>query len=271
MIYNVPLALLSDYSSENVVVRSSDAKGLVKAVLGDHDGRIKAVQLLSPGKEAKDLRDLPPSVQVDLCLMEPRLDKGIASVCRRLVECRSVRLVVPVAPGFSTAVKDALQFGLRVKLILDQPDDALVEDLKKCFVFFTREPDVKEPVDLFSGLLGSFLTKRVESLWNIQEEHPSSHCYVTDSGELTLSKRLADAAHGPNLATFLADHKLNLFRGKEECCTCRFFTHCEGYFKLLREGYSCAAVKEFLTQVWGVATELRTDLSQAPDSSKAGL
>jgi hypothetical protein len=138
-------------------------------------------------------------------------------------------------------------------------------------VFFIREPDVREPVDLFSGLLGSFLTKRVESLWKIQEEHPSSRRYVTDSGEVTLSKRLADLVHGPNLANFLSDHKLNLFVRKEECCTCRFFSHCEGFFKLPRDGYACSAIKEFFTQVWDVAAELRTDLSKAPDSARADL
>jgi len=269
MIYNIPLALLSSYPDENVVVRSSDPRALVKAALEDSSGRVKSVQLLSPGKKAEDLRDLPLSTPVDLCLTDAHSDKGILPMWRKLLEGRAVRLVVPVVAGFGHLVKEALRADLRVRLRIDQPDDDSVRELEDCFVFFIREADVKEPVDFFYGLFRSFLTKRVESLWQIQEEHPASNCYVTDAGEATLSERLAQAEHGPDLATFLANHKLNLFVRREECCTCRFFKHCEGYFKLPRDGYACSGIKEFLELVWDAATELRADLSQAPVASRA--
>jgi hypothetical protein len=269
MIYNVPLALLSSYSTEDIVVRSSDAKGLVKAVLEDNRGRIKSVQLLSATRGIEDLRQLPPSVQVDLCLMEPNPGSEAISTWKEALEGRALRLVAPVATGFSHAVQEALRAGIRVKLAIDQPDDALVQELTDSFLFFLREPDVTEPVDLFYGLFRSFLTKRVESLWKIQEEHPSSSRYITDAGETTLSERLAAGEHGPDLSTFLADHKLNLFVRKAECCSCPFFDTCEGYFKLPAAGYSCAAIKEFFTLVSDAAAELRTDLAQAGDAAQA--
>ncbi len=94
-----------------------------------------------------------------------------------------MRLIVPVVTGFSQTVKEALRAGMRVGLDIGQPSYTAVEELKDTFAFFAREPDVKEPVDLFYGLLRSFLTKRVESIWRIQEEHPSSYRYVTDTEE----------------------------------------------------------------------------------------
>jgi hypothetical protein len=267
MIYKVPATLLSSYANEDVIVRSPDPTALAKAVLDDDSCRIKSVQLLSPGNGAEALNDLPRSTAIDLCLTESQQDSGMVPVWRKLLKGRAVRLVVPVAAGFSHAVKEALRAGMRVGLDVDQPADAAVAELKDSFVFFTREPDVKEPVDLFYGLFRSFLTKRVESVWQIQEEHPSSYRYVTDAGEVTLARRLVNGMRDSNPDTLLVDHKLNLFVRKEECCTCRFFNYCEGYFKLPRDGYSCSAVKEFLGLVWDVAAELRCDLSQAPVSS----
>jgi len=178
-------------------------------------------------------------------------------------------LVLSVVPGFNQVAKEALRAGLRIVLVVDQPDEALVEDLKDLFVFFTRQPDVKAPVEFFYSLFRSFLTKRVESLWQIQEEHPSSYRYVTESGVVTLSERLDHTAYGSGLAGFLADHKLNLFVRKEECCSCMFFSHCEGYFKLPRDRYLCSAVKKLFALMRDTAAELRTDLSQAPRAAGA--
>jgi len=264
MIYKVPLSLLSSYAGEDVVVRSSDAAALVKAVCEDRSGRIKAVQLLSPCNKVEVLGGLPQSMAIDLCLMNILQDNGMVSVWRKRLEDRPVRLIVPVIPGFSDTLKQALRSGIRVGLDIDQPSDAAVEELQESFTFFTREPDVKEPVDLFYGLFRSLLTRRVESLWLIQEEHPSGYRYVTDLGGMTLSRRLSNSGKVLNPETFFLDHKANLFLNKEECCACRYFSHCEGYFKLPREGYSCVAIKEFFALVWDVAAELRQDLSQAP-------
>jgi len=139
-----------------------------------------------------------------------------------------------------------------------------VEELKDLFVFFAREPDVKAPAEFFYSLFSSFLNKQVASLWGIQEEHPFSHRYVMDSGKVTLSQRLERTVFASGLAGFLAQHKLNLFVRKEECCSCKFFNCCEGYFKLPRDGYSCSAIKKLFELMQNTATELRADLSQAP-------
>jgi hypothetical protein len=271
MVYNVPLALLSSYRDEDVVVRSSDPEALVKAALEGDSTRIRAVQLLSPGQRADELIVLPPSVANDFCLGELHQDEGITPVWSRFLKDRSVRLMLPVVKGFGQVAKEAMRAGLRIMLVIDQPDDTLVEDLKDIFVFFTREPDVKAPAEFFYTLFSSFLTKRVESLWQIQEEHPSSYRYATESGEVTLSKRLDHTVYGSDLSSFLADHKLDLFVRKEECCSCKFFSHCEGYFKLPRDGYSCRAIKKLFDLVWDTAAELRTDLSQAPGPAEGGL
>jgi hypothetical protein len=269
MIYKIPLSLSSSYSNEDVMVRGSDPAALVKAVSEDGNGRIKAVQLLSPGSGMELLNNLPQSMAIDVCLTGTLKDSRMIPVWRRLLKGMPVRLIVPVIPGFSDTLKQALRSGMRVGLVLDQPCDTAVEELKESFVFFTREPDVKEPVDLFYGLFRSFLTRSVESLWRIQEEHPSAYRYVTDLGEMTLSRRLGNSVNVLNLETILLDHKANLFLNKEECCTCHFFSHCEGYFKLPKDGYSCAAIKEFFALVWDTAAELRLDLSQAPGPSGA--
>ena len=139
MIYNVPLALLSSYPKEDVVIRSSDPAALVKAALGDASNRIKAVQLLSPGQRIAGLAALPPSVEIDLCLTELHQEDGIIPVWSKLFKDRAARLVLPLVTGFSEPAKEALRAGLSVMLVIDQPDEALVEELKDLFVFFARE------------------------------------------------------------------------------------------------------------------------------------
>ncbi|MGO9118670.1 MAG: hypothetical protein ACLQPD_13825 [Desulfomonilaceae bacterium] len=263
MIYNVPLALLSSYPEVNVVIRSSDPTSLVKAALGDASNGIKAVQLLSPDQRVEELAVLPPSMEIDLCLIELHQEAGIIPVWSKLFKDRAARLVLPVVTGFSEPAKEALRAGLSVMLVIDQPDAALVGELKDLFVFFAREPDVKAPAEFFYSLFGSFLNNQVASLWGIQEEHPFSHRYVTDSGNVTLSHRLERTVYGSGLASFLANHKLNLFVRKEECCSCTFFSHCEGYFKLPRDGYSCSAIRKLFDLMQDTAAELRADLSQA--------
>lgn len=268
LLSNIPISLLASYCDQDVVVRGSDPASLVEAALEICGNRIKRVQLLSPDLEIDALCALPPSVPIDLCLTTLRQSEGI-SRWSGLFRDRSVRLVVPVIKGFSHVVKEALKADLRVMLEIDQPNETLVDELKDTFVFFVREPDVKQPVDPFSQLLKSFLTKRVESLWRIQEEHPRSYRYIKDTGEVSLSKRLSHAVQDSNVSRFLAEHKLNLFLRKDECCTCRFFIHCEGYFKLPVQGYRCSGVKEVLSLVWDCAAELRTDLSQGPSPGPA--
>ncbi len=264
MIYNIPLALLSSYPEQDVVIRSSDTTALVKAALGDASSRIKAVQLLSPGPSIDELAALPPAVEIDLHVTELPQEAGIILAWAKLFKDRSARLMLPVVTGFSEPAKDALRGGLSILLMIDQPDAALVEELQDLFVFFAREPDVKAPAEFFYSLFSSFLTKQLASLWAIQQEHPFSHRYVTDSGNVTLSQRVERTVFASGLAGFLAQHKLNLFVRKEECCSCRFFTHCEGYFKLPRDGYSCSAIKKLFGLMQDTAAELRADLSQAP-------
>lgn len=269
MIYNVPLALLSSYSDQNVVIRSSECAALVKAVAQVECERVNSVQLLSPSDCLTELRQLPPPMGIDLYVNDVHTGSDLVVAWSRALDGHPIRVMIPVIAGFSELVRAALRAGLRVKLEIGQPDGRLVNELMACLAFFIREPYVKEPVDLFYGLFRSFLTKQVESLWSIQEEHPSSHRYVTDSGEVTLSKRLSYVGCTSDAATFLADHKLNLFRAKTECCTCRFFCHCEGYFKLPSEGFKCSEIKTFFKLVEDYASELRNDLSELPDSSQA--
>jgi hypothetical protein len=264
MIYKVPLALLSSYPEQDVVIRSSDPTALVEAALGDANNRIKGVQLLSPGQRIEALAALPPSVEIDLCLTDLPQEAGTIPAWSKLFKDHAARLVLPVVPGFSEPAKEALRAGLSMLLLIDQPDQALVEELKELFVFFAREPDVKAPAEFFYSLFVSFLNKQTASLWGIQEEHPFSYRYVTDSGKVTLSQRLERTVFGSGLAGFLAQHKLNLFVRKEECCSCKFFSCCEGYFKLPRDGYSCSAIKKLFGLMQDTAAELRADLSQAP-------
>jgi hypothetical protein len=264
MIYNISLALLSSYPEQDVVIRSSDPTALVKAALGDASNRIKGVQLLSPGLNIDELAALPPSVEIDLHVTDSPQEGGTIPAWSKLFKDRSARLVLPVVTGFSEPAKEALRAGLSILLLMDQPYQALVEELKDLFVFFAREPDVKAPAEFFYSLFSSFLTKQTASLWAIQQEHPFSHRYVTDSGKVTLSQRLERIVFGSGLAGFLAQHKLNLFVRKEECCSCKFFSCCEGYFKLPRDGYSCSAIKKLFGLMQNTAAELRADLSQAP-------
>jgi len=256
--------LLPSYTDHDVLVRGTDPLGLVKSVLEASGGRIKAVQLFSPGREIEALNALPPAIAIDLYLTDLRQSEGIPK-WNDLMKGRAIRLVVPVIHGFSRVVKEALRATLRVALEIGQPNGTVVDEIEDTFMYFVRQPEVTQPVDLFSRLLTSFLTGRADSLWRIQEEHPSWNRYVTDAGEVFLSSRLASVVPGSNANDFLAEHKLNLFLRKDECCTCRFFSHCEGYFKLPVRSYDCSAIKVFLALVRDCAAELRTDLSQFSD------
>jgi hypothetical protein len=269
MVYKIPLELGPSYKDQNIVVRSADAGALVKAAQNDTHRRIMRIQLLNPRRGVEDAGLLPTSMPIDLCLTESRELSGVKPEWTKLAKSHTVRLVVPVVHGFRKVMKDALQAGLRVKLEIDQPDEESVRELMDGFIFFTQELDVKEPVDLFFGLFRSFFSKKVESLWEIQEEHPHLSRYVTDTGAETISKRLESADLSGDLSTFLADHKLRLFVNRSECCSCRFFDRCEGYFKVPRPGYDCLDIKRFFGLVSKMAGDLRADLAQADQAEAA--
>ena len=141
----------------------------MKAVQEDDRERIKSVQLLTPYQASEGLSLLPQSMPIDLCLSEPHVRDSLSPEWITLGKTHSVRLIVPVLPGFSLIMKAALRAGLRVMLEIDQPNKELVDELIDGFIFFTLEPDVKEPVDPFFSLFRSFFAKKAQSLWQIQE------------------------------------------------------------------------------------------------------
>src|SRR5215471_6409113 len=112
-----------------VVIRSSDANEIVSSLERASVGTVQYIQLLSTsgGSDALDagVGDLP----VEIVLIDPVRQCSQLYNFASLLDRHPVRVVVPVKPGFSKAVKVAVSLNFQVRLDLDQPDQNLVDEL----------------------------------------------------------------------------------------------------------------------------------------------
>lgn len=260
-VWNVPQRLLAECPAGKLIVRVSDAAGLLQLVESRELPRVVAIELHSLPPEIEDLAERLRGVDVpiDLVLADPAKDAAQLYRLNVLGSDHWTRTTIPVVPGFGRAVSIASSLQLGVRLTIGQPDAALVDELLAALEHYLRGPDVETPVEFFHSLLAVFLGSADASMWDICEDDPGVAHYVSDDGRFHPSVRF-EAIDGPGdgadvLPALLAE----LDNAGGECCDCRYRDVCLGYFKAPDRAYSCEHVKRVFATLENAAGELLAD------------
>lgn len=261
--YNVPLAFIDSYPDRPLIVRATDPAAVVQYLSPQHMSRLVALQLLDISADLQELEEWHPGLPIEVVLGDPEGEvMKLYRLCM-LQRTHPVRVVLPIVPGFSKAVRVASFLQLPVKLEGAQPDATLIEELSETLDFFLHNKAVSQPIEYFSGLLTTVIHKHPVTLWDIQEEGPSLVRYVDDSGTETLARRPFRVLDS-DLKTFHFELTKRVLSPEAECSSCEFFLNCGGYFKWPNPDYSCEGIKRVFRRLRDAALELHDDLSLYP-------
>ncbi len=261
--YNVPLAFVDLYPDRPLIVRATDPVALVQSLTPQHVRQLVSLQLLDISADLEELEGWNPGLPIEVVLADPEAETMKLYRLCRLQRSHPVRVVVPIVPGFSKAVRVASFLQLPVKLEGAQPDPDLIEELCEALDFFLHNKAVSQPIEYFSGVLTTVIHKQPVTLWEIQEEHPSTVRYVDDYGVQTLARRPFIRTN-ENLDSFQFELTKRVLSDESECSSCEFFLNCGGYFKWPDPDYSCVGVKRVFQRMRDAALELHDDLSLYP-------
>lgn len=265
-IYNIPPHLLSAYRHGSWVVRASDPASLAAALAPEDSERVVAVQLLSLAADSEAFNAWAPGVPIELVMADPAREYPLLYRHTNLLDNHPVRVVVPVRPDFIKAIKVAVSLDFAVRLEMEQPEPALIEELAATLEFYLRQPTVAQPIEFFHGMLLGFFHGEPLPLWVVLDEDPQYMRYVADDGAESRYGRLAGSDHAVAVAP---DAELDVWIERalataEDCRNCEFLRSCGGYFKWPRRDYDCVGVKRLFRQLRAAAMELRRDLDAAP-------
>jgi hypothetical protein len=258
--YNIPVRLIESFRDESVVVRSYEVSDLLEAAKKIIPDNLCYLQLLSPQDDSSAFLKLKEPTLIDLVVDDPQ-EFSLLYKHVELYRSHPVRVTVTATPGFSKAVRLAMSLGLPVKLDVVQPDRSAVNELLELLDHYLHHTTVSQTMDFFHGLLMAFYLRGTSTLWEIQEEDPGMFRYVTDAGEMVISRRLPTTIVPVSADRFLTDLKTKLL-DQSECSDCPFFTNCTGYFKLPNTNYRCSDMRELLTVIKNAASELRRDYEE---------
>ena len=261
--YNVPLAFIDSYPDHPLIVRATDPAAVVQNVSPQHLNRLVALQLLDISADLEELDGWNPGLPIEVVLADPEAETMKLYRLCRLQRSHPVRVVVPIVPGFSKAVRVASFLQLPVKLEGAQPDPELIEELSEVLDFFLHNKAVSQPIEYFSGLLTTLIHKQPVTLWDIQEEHPALLRYVDERGAETLARR-PFTAENEDLNSFQFELTKRVLSPESECSSCEFFLNCGGYFKWPERDFSCEGIKRVFRRLRHAAFELHDDLSLYP-------
>jgi len=261
IVYNIPATMIEAFRGRDIIVRSIDPAEILQRLGQDDLKRLAYLQILGTGGDIDSLMRWEHPIPVDLVIQHPESDLPLLYRYAPLIAERSVRVSVRVAAGFSNVVKLALSLNFAVKLEVSQPEPAAIEELLQVVNLYLHQSTVSQPIEFIHSIFWSFYNRTPVSLWTIQEEDPARVRYITDSGEETLSRRLAGAALKYGVASFIKEFTEELIGEKQECGDCAFFENCAGYFKWPRRDYRCDGVKVLFQTLRAAAGELRADIA----------
>jgi hypothetical protein len=186
---------------------------------------------------------------------------------KHLIELHDVVVVVPVAAGFSQAVRTAASLDFLVKLQIGPLEQFVVPEVLELLEYYLHTPSLSRPIEFFHSILRNVYCAQFgpqemkeNTLWQVQGEDPTHIRYVADDGREVLSSRLAGLNAGDDLGSFLERYQLELALERGECSVCPFFTSCSGYFKLPDRGFNCDEVRKVFHALTLAARKLREDM-----------
>jgi hypothetical protein len=253
--------MIDQYRDRNLIVRSASPSEIVSSLRHTDCDHLRFIQLLSDSEDASVLEDTGDGIPIEVFLSNPveyqRLYKFVS-----LLDCHPLRIAIPVAPGFSKAVKLAVSLNYAVKLEVEQPDQELVEELESVLELYLHRTYVRQPIEFFQSMLLSMYRNEEVSLWAIAEENPKQVRYITDDGEETVSKRFVGLKLDFPVSDFVTRFGLQMLGERQECFSCEFFNRCGGYFKWPDKSYPCTDIKRVFQTLSEAMREVREDLAK---------
>jgi hypothetical protein len=228
--------------------------------------RLSSIQLLSLLSEVDNLTQWGEAVPVELVMSEPATEFPRLYRYSGLLATHPIRIVIPVVPGFSKAVKVAGALHFAVKLDVEQPEPPLIAEMAQVLDVYLHHSTVSQPIDYFHSTLLALYHHEPLTLWTIQGEDPAYSRYITDQGEETISRRFVGRPVQGEIGSFVERFTKELLSEKRECCECQFFEHCGGYFKWPHKAFHCDGVKTLFRTLKDAAGTLREELDAFPES-----
>jgi hypothetical protein len=256
--YNIPVSLLEAYRGRKLIVRARESSELVESLAEDDLEDLLYVRLLSLDADVDALANWGFAAPVEVALDRPATDYPKLYRRAKLLDKHPVRISMPVAPGFSKAVKVAAALNFAIRLEPAQPAEEVMNELFEVLDLYLHRPSVTQPVEFFQSLMMAFYDQSAVTLWAIQEEDPALVRYITDDGVEIVSPRFAGLPG--DVATFLDNFRKELLSGGGECCGCEFWEQCCGYFKWPRREFACHGVKAIFSALRDASEELRKDV-----------
>ena len=200
---------------------------------------------------------------------------------QRLPETR-FRFVVDAAdPAFCDDSLVFASLGHPVSITFSEPGRADFQKLLQILDYYLHSPSLMVPIQPLHSLTVGLLEKREVNLWQACEEDCRRNIYVTEKGEVTLSRRFASRGalygsveDGPEVwgqSDFyqrLSGLDKNLRRDVSVCSYCRHFPVCGGYFQdvLAEEDQSqCRQEIDFFSELVEAVHVLREMKAQAAE------
>lgn len=265
IIYNIPIERLQNYRDKRVIVRVREPASLLGLLAAESPESVVGVQLLSLAADSETLNAWAPGLPLELIIADPAVEFPLLYRHVNLLDNHPVRVIVPVSPGFSKAVKVAVALDFAVSLAVGQPDPVLIEELAEVMTFYLRQPTVAQPIEFFHSALLSFYHEEPVPLWVLLDEDPRCFRFISDDGVENLPGRLANAAINDRTNADLDQEIGQVLAANEDCQHCEFLQNCGGYFKWPNHTYRCTGVKQLLGDLQNAAVELRRDMAQAPN------
>jgi hypothetical protein len=209
--------------------------------------------------DADALLHLSDQIPIDLIVDEPTAEFSPLYRFAELIRKHPVRVTVKAVPRMTRAVKIAQALNFSVRLEIDQPEAAVVDELLALAEYYLRGSSVSSPVEPFHSLFLSFLSGKPTNLWSLQEEDPSVDRYVADAGNVVLSRRLISLGIPEDQLEGALEKHVSACREAGECATCEWFSRCQGYLKLPDNSYRCEHVKRLFALLNYAAAEMRKD------------
>ncbi len=270
-VYTIPVSLLERYRACNVVLRSPFPGELVSGARSPGKNEPLAVRLLSLGADPRVLSQLDNGIPVEIVVDD--CQKGFGALYRFpfLAATHPIRVVIPVATGFSKVVRVAGALGFDVRLDVIQPDEALAGELERTLDYYLRNASLARPIEFFHSLFVAFVSGSRADMWQIHGEGPSTDRYVTDKGNEVFSRRVPGLPVSSGVAAF-EEFKDRLLNSGGECAACPFAGPCSGYFKVPDGSYSCRHIRKLLQILADAAEEFRRGYEefcrQHPESTR---
>jgi hypothetical protein len=261
VVYNIPVSLFPSYVGRKVIVRSYDPVEMIMSLTDCDIDNVVAVQLLSMTGNVDVLSNWGYGIPIDLLMPHPQTDFPFLYRYSKLLDRHPLRVCIPVVNGFSKAVKVATSLKLFVKLEIGQPDPSLIDEIQRVLNFYIHNPSVALPIEYFHSTFLAMYHSEQSSLWDVQEENPSTIRYVSEDGRENIARRVGSGRVEGDLDTFVADLQSEMLSEKAECNDCRYFMYCGSYFKWPRKTYRCTGVRSLFSTLDEAAQEMQGEIT----------